>query len=191
MEAKGQLITALDLLDKQTGTLERDQIEIAVRLNLTICMWNEPNGSGFTNSITLLNPAILLCEKIGDNASLFEVLWALQFQHSARAEPQQARAINEKLLRSATETRDTEMNARARTWRGYCSVYEGDFIAAQRDFDQVYNSTTAIPTARPLAYDWRIESRAFGSFALWALGHPEQAQREVPNHARVLVKKRR
>src|SRR5262249_49599613 len=41
----------------------------------------------------------------------------------------------------------------------------------------VYKLTTAKPTTRSSIYDWRIESRAFGSLSLWVLGNPDSALR--------------
>jgi tetratricopeptide (TPR) repeat protein len=176
-EARSQLSKALDLLGNQPAAPERDRIEISVRISLATCLWNDPSGAGLEASVRILDPALQLCEKLGDSRSLFEVLWSLQFQYIGRADYRRAHTICEKLLRIATETGDVEMIGQARTWRGYTLLYQGDFLAAKEDFDRVYNlPIAAVPESEILFYDWRIESRAFDSFILWVLGYPEAAQ---------------
>jgi class 3 adenylate cyclase/tetratricopeptide (TPR) repeat protein len=176
-EAQGQLSKALDLLSEQSAAPERDRIEIDVRITLATCMWNEPSGAGLEPSMSILNPALQLCRKLGDSGRLFEVLWSLQLQYIVRAEYQKAQAICDELLRIGTETGSVHMIGQARTWRGYSLLYLGDFLAAREDFDCVYNfPITASPEQQIALYDWRIESRAFSSFILWVLGYPEAAQ---------------
>jgi hypothetical protein len=180
-EAKDQLSKALDLLREQPAAPERDRIEISVRLGLATCLWNVPGFVGFETSASILEPALQLCEKLGDSRSLFEVLWALQLQYSVRGEYQRAHAICDELLSIATiqpaETADVEMIGQARTWRGYSLLYHGDFLKAKEDLDRVYNlPIAAAPKSEKLLFDWRIQSRAFASFILWVLGYPEAAQ---------------
>jgi class 3 adenylate cyclase len=180
-EAKGQLSKALDLLREQPAAPEHDRIEIGVRLGLAICLWNDPSGAGLEVSVSILNPALQLCEKLGDSRSLFEVLWSLQFQYMARADYQRAHSICDQLLRIATiqaaETADVEMLCQARTWRGYSLLCQGEFLAAKEDLECVYNLTITTPPKQEVAlYGWRIENRAFSSFVFWALGYPQSAQ---------------
>jgi class 3 adenylate cyclase len=181
-EARSQLSKALDLLGNQPAGPEHDRIEISVRLSLASCMWSDL-GAGFEASISILEPALQLAEKLNDDASLFEVLWALQVQYSVRAEYQRAHSICDKLLRIATRVHDVEMIGQTRTWRGYSSLYHGDFLPAKEDFDHVYNLPIGVSHKQEKAlfdlmpvYGWRIESRAFSSFIFWVLGYPQFAQ---------------
>ena len=173
-EAGVQLTDALELLRKQADTPERDRSEIAVRLSLAIC---EGFGAGgIEASANVLERARELSEKIGDDVSLFEVLTGSGFLSTLRLDFQTARLVYEKALAIALRQHDSDMVGHARSWLGYSLLYEGDFLAAGKEFQQaekLSTSATAKRSARP--YEWRVQSRAIGSFAYWALGYPQRA----------------
>jgi tetratricopeptide (TPR) repeat protein len=163
-----------DLLPTQPDDLERDRTEIAVRLNLAVCMWTDVGG--FDASANVLERARELSEKVGDDVTLFEILWASAFQYTARLDHQKAHVLYEGALRIAMRVQNRDMVGRARSWLGYSSMYEGNFIAAIEELEQADELSASDPSKRETAIvSWRIGNRTFASFTLWALGYPERA----------------
>ena len=105
LEARDQLAAALDLLSRQPDSIERDRTEIAVRINLALCTtFVISDGLASTAVSDILEGARDLCQKIGDDARLFEVLENLSFQFSGQFELAKARTLGNELLRIALRT---------------------------------------------------------------------------------------
>jgi class 3 adenylate cyclase/tetratricopeptide (TPR) repeat protein len=202
-EAYAQLAAALELLRTQVENPERDRTEIALALSLARCTisggdvgWTEATVSG-AQFVDILEKASGLCEKLGDEASLFEVLWALLFRHNIRLDHQKVRLIADQLLAIAAQSANPAISPisqvqRARTWLGFSLLYQGQFVDSQRELDLVYQLSPGAPSEREQAievypsgtagsgvgwlfFDSRIVSRAFGSLNCWVLGYPDRA----------------
>jgi len=174
-EASNQLTAALELLGKQVESAERDQTEIALVLDHVMS-----TGGSITvisTSLSMLERALQLCGKIGDNSSRLKILEFVTSYYSLLADSlSRARALNSELLTMGEQRQDPELAGFARQWFGWLSMHEGDFFAALQELDQAYR-ISAIPSLpqrmRPM--NWRVHSPAFGSFALWASGYPARA----------------
>src|SRR5262249_626795 len=129
LEARKQLNGALELLGKQPRNAERDQSEIAVRLDLAICM-KFTGGLGTTANGQNLERARDLCERTSDETSLFQVLDALGDHYAQGDENQKIQGVGEELLRIATRTHRSEAEGRARFWLGGAASKKGDFVTA-------------------------------------------------------------
>jgi class 3 adenylate cyclase/tetratricopeptide (TPR) repeat protein len=177
LEASGQLTSALDLLRKQPDDVERDRSEIAVRFSLAFCVnLGVPGAFAATATLENLERARDLCEKIGDDASRLGILAALAFLYNNRFERQKARAFCDELLSIATRLDDTERIGHAWCWLGFCSLWEGKFVAALEEFDQACKLPTGGSPKREITFgNWRTLSRSLSSFALWLLGYPVRA----------------
>jgi class 3 adenylate cyclase/tetratricopeptide (TPR) repeat protein len=173
-EASGQLTAALELVRTQPDDLERARTEIAVRLSLADCGWGSVDG--LEVSLDMLERARELCEKVGNDASHFEVLALLAFLYSVRLDHQKARPLLEELSTIAMRMADPEIIGRARLWLGYFSMYEGNLFSAMEEFDRVDMLSASVSSKRDVAMmNWRIQNRSFASWTLWALGYPERA----------------
>ncbi len=173
VEAASQFSTALDLLGTQPDNSERDRNEIAIRFSLSLCF-----GFGAGDpvaSTNVLEPACSLCEKLGDDATLFDILSLLAFLSSVRLEHQKADALFKRALKIATSRRDAEMIGHIRCYRGYTYLYEGNFIAAIGELEEAEKLSAISPKQGFRLYDWRIQSRAFASYSYLALGYPQRA----------------
>jgi class 3 adenylate cyclase len=172
-EVGEQLKSALDLLESQPESRERDSIEIAVRHTLAASVGA---SHGAMNQIaSLLQPARKLCRRIGDDARLFDVLWLLSFHHMVRAEHERARALHSELLEVAKRTQDAAMVGSVLTLRGMTLLREGKFNAAEGDFNEVSRLPMDNSVNRLGLYDWRVQSRLEKAFLLWISGYPECA----------------
>ena len=135
-EGSVQLTSALELLSTQPDEVERDRAEIAVRLSLAVCvMMSSAGGLASTAVLEILERARHLCEKIGDDVRLFEVLENLSFQHSGQSALPKAQSLGSELLRIALRVEDPVMVGRARFDLGRTSMWVGNFIAARQEFD--------------------------------------------------------
>ena len=174
-EAKQQLTAALDLLRAQPDDFERERIVIGVLLSLANCI--AFTVGGLAESADILEQAYGLCEKIGDEAARLEVLLALSDRYTMRFEHRKkGRSLLEELLRAGQRTHDTDMVGWARSWLGWSSLFEGDFISASEEFDQAHDLSSGIWQKRAAAsLNWQVLCRAAACFALWVSGYPVRA----------------
>jgi class 3 adenylate cyclase/tetratricopeptide (TPR) repeat protein len=174
-EANAQLTPALELLRTQVENAERDRTEIALVLDLAMYM-----GMGAirgTETLSMLERALYLSDKIGDNFNRLRILEFLTGYYSLLPDRLgRARALSKELLTIGEQQQDPELVGFARAWFGWLSMHEGDFPAALQELEGAYR-ISAIPSLpqrkRPMY--WRVHGRAFGSFALWASGYPTRA----------------
>jgi class 3 adenylate cyclase len=177
VEARDQLAAALDLLSRQPDTIERDRAEIAVRINLALCTtFVISDGLASTAVSDILEGARELCQKIGDDARLFEVLENLSFQFSGQFELAKARTLGNELLRIALRTQNPEMVGRARFDLGRTSMWLGDFVAARKEFDQASELTVEGMLKEETSFgNWQVRNRSLASLTLWISGFPDRA----------------
>jgi tetratricopeptide (TPR) repeat protein len=175
-EANAQLTAALDLLLGQVENTERDRTEIGLTLSMAMV-----SGVGairrMETSVSMLERALQLSEKIGDNFNRLKILEFLTNHYSLLPDQlRRANALNRELLTIGEQQQDPELVGWARSWLGWSSMHEGDFPAALQELEHAYQ-ISAIPSlaerVRPI--DWRIHFRAFASFALWVSGYPARA----------------
>jgi class 3 adenylate cyclase/tetratricopeptide (TPR) repeat protein len=174
-EARDQLNSALELLHTQGDELECDRTEIAVRLDLAICI-KFTGGRFETATLKNLERARELCENVGDDRSRFKVLDALADQYHALAEHQKLHAVGEELIRIARHTHNSEMVGHARFWLGTFWLEEGNFTAAAEEFElacKLPAGELSLPDS--LGWDLRIRTRSLAALAWWMLGFPERA----------------
>ncbi len=131
----------------------------------------------FETSVGMLERALQLSEKIADDSNRLRVLEFLASHYSVFPDQlSRAGALNRELLTIGEQQHDSELVGWARSWLGWVSMHEGDFPAALKHLDHTYQ-ISAIPSlgqrVRPV--DWRVHSRAFGSFVGWVSGYPTLA----------------
>jgi hypothetical protein len=177
VEARDQLAYALDLLSRQPDSIERDRTEIAVRINLALCTtFVISDGLASTAVSDILEGARDLCQKIGDDARLFEVLENLSFQFSGQFELAKARTLGNELLRIALRTQNPEMVGRARFDLGRTSMWLGDFVAARKEFDQASELPIEGMLKEETSFgNWQVRNRSLASLTLWISGFPDRA----------------
>jgi adenylate cyclase len=179
-EANTQLMAALELLRTLPQNSERDRGEIALVLGLAMCLGvgADSRGSrGLETSLSMLERALQLSEKVGDEFNRLKILEFLTINYSILPDHlRRARALNEELLTIGEHLKDSDLVGWARSWLGWLSMHEGKFPAAMRELDQAYK-LSAIPSlarrVRPI--NWRLHSRAFSSLAFWVSGYPKGA----------------
>jgi class 3 adenylate cyclase/tetratricopeptide (TPR) repeat protein len=174
-EAHTQLTTALELLRTQKESAERDRTEIGLVLSLAMC-----TGVGTITAdlaIDVLERALNLIDKIGDESNRLELVEVLAYHYSVLADKlTRARALHTELLTSSERLQDFERVGWARSRLGWVSMHEGDFPAALQELAHTFR-ISALPSLAPRAraLNWLVHSRGFASFAFWVSGYPTRA----------------
>jgi len=148
-----------------------------VRINLALCTTFVTSGGLASTAVSdILEGARELCQKIGDDARLFEVLENLSFQFSGQFELAKARALGNELLRIALRTQNPEMVGRARFDLGRTSMWLGDFVAARKEFDQASELPIEGMLKEETSFgNWQVRNRSLASLTLWISGFPDRA----------------
>jgi tetratricopeptide (TPR) repeat protein len=180
-EANAQLTAALELLGTQVESAERDRTEIALVLDLAMCMGMGASTRGTETSlsrgVSMLESALHLSDKMGDNLNRLKMLEILIAYSSLLPDHlSRARALNNQLQTIGEQQQEPELVGFATAWFGWLSMHEGDFAGALQELDEAYR-ISAIPSlpnrVRPM--NWQTHSRAFASVALWISGYPTRA----------------
>jgi tetratricopeptide (TPR) repeat protein len=178
VEARGQLTSALELLQTQPDNDERDRTEIAMRFSLAVCVNLSVAGAvTATETMENLERTRNLSEKIGDDAGRLGILAALAFLYGNRLEGQQeARTFCTELLSIATRLHDSERIGHAWCWLGFLSLWEGNLIGALQEFEEAYKlPMSGSPKLEVTFGNWRTLCRSLSSLALWVSGYPARA----------------
>jgi predicted ATPase/class 3 adenylate cyclase len=191
-EALAQLNMGLELLASLPDCAARDRLEIELQVALGVALmaakgWSAPETARANAR------ARALCERLGETARLFPVLYGQWVFHAVRAELAEAQEVGNEMLRRAEE--QGEMAARVVGHRllGTGHVLRGALDQARAHFERglaLYDPQLH----RDLAFLYAQDPRAAGlsglSWALLALGYPEQARarsREALESARELA----
>jgi tetratricopeptide (TPR) repeat protein len=81
--------------------------------------------------------ALELCESMGENAGLFDVLYGLWSVYCIRADYKKALELTHKLLPIAQQTQDPTMLVMANNAVGFLKVFIGDYVGACFHLDEV------------------------------------------------------
>jgi hypothetical protein len=181
-EGASRLTTALEFLGRQPATPDRDRAELAVRLRLAVCMmWSMRGGPGAPEVVQMLEQAHVLCTKVGDDPTLFQILENLSFSYGGPAIESavswdRVHSVDKELLDIASRLDDPALMGRALFAHGRTLMWQGIFTAAREEFDRASEFSTAVSSRRELSLgDWRVRNHSLASFTLWILGYPEKA----------------
>jgi class 3 adenylate cyclase/tetratricopeptide (TPR) repeat protein len=181
-EATTSLSTALEFLRRQPDKPDRDRAELAVRLSLAVCMMLSMRvGLVSPAVVEMLERAHVLCAKVGDERTLFQILENLSFQHGGPALKgelswEKVHSLDDQLLNIALRIDDPAVLGRARFARGRTLLWEGNFTAAGEEFTKASQLSTVVSSEPELSLgDWRVRNYSLAAFALWILGYPEKA----------------
>ncbi len=177
-EAAGHFTVALELLNTQLENVERDRTEIAIRVDLAICLvFTVASGFSSMENIDSLERARELCRSADDDASLLRVLGALAFLYGNRLERQRSYGASAELLKISQRLGDTEMEGTARLWLGFSPFWAGNLQTAIEELNQAERlAARSTQFRREVTFgDWKVNCRSLASLTLWLLGNPDRA----------------
>jgi predicted ATPase len=160
---------------------ERDQQELALRLILGVAVM-AIKGFAASEVKDIFTPALELSVRGEASSQTFMVQWLLGLFHYFRAEMQPSREIAERLLNRAGATRDPLMVIEAHRASGVTLLELGRCHDALKHFDTV---TALYDPDRHRAHvpfggqDPQVVSDCFAGRALWMLGYPDRALKQV------------
>ncbi|RRH90953.1 adenylate cyclase [Mesorhizobium tamadayense] len=177
-EAITHLTRGLELLEalSDDATRWRQELELQVALGVALMTakgWAAPEV-GRANA-----RARELCERLGDTNRLFPVLYGDWVFHVVRAELEAGRKAGEELLRRAREQQDLAAEVVGNRIVGTDAFLRGEVTIARENLERslaLYDPQRDRSLAFLFAQDPRVAGLSVLSWALLALGHPEQAQ---------------
>ncbi|UCC41265.1 MAG: protein kinase [Candidatus Aminicenantes bacterium] len=180
-EAIAHFNKALEHLKMLPETPERIQQELTIQLGLTVPL---QATKGFT--APELGRAIVraqeLCQKIGDTPQLFTALIQLSTFYATRPEYKRALELQEQINKIAEQSGDPMQMAISCYMPTWALLNLGELsktIECAKRMNILYDPEKHSHLAYVFGYDLGVLNRAFGSWALWFLGYPDQALEEL------------
>ena len=177
-EAITHLTKGLELVADLPEGLPRWQQELELQIGLGVALmagkgWAAPEV-GRANA-----RARELCDRLGDTPRLFPVLYGEWVFHVVRAELQAGSKSGEELLRRAEEKGDRAAATVGTRIVGTAAFLRGEMTGARSCLEKslsLYDPQRDRSLAFLFAQDPRVAALSVLSWALFALGYPEQAQ---------------
>jgi adenylate cyclase len=124
-----------------------------------------------------------LCESVSEESLSFTAVYGLWRFYLLRAEYTTANELAKQLLASAARSTDVTCHVLAHRANGATALYMGDIAAARADYESVREyKVSPEEHTRLLAGDvvdpW-VASYSYNGWALWLLGRPDAARREI------------
>jgi adenylate cyclase len=119
-----------------------------------------------------------LCELIGPEAPLFEVLWGLMLFYKVRSDLKTARQLAEQLFQLAEKGGDPGQRIQARQGLSVTALCCGEPATVREHMEQasvLYDPERHRAQTARYGQDPGVACSSFGALALWLLGYPDQA----------------
>jgi predicted ATPase len=124
-----------------------------------------------------------LCQRIGETAQLFPVLWGIWLVHSVQGDLEKARELADELLVLARRVRDPALLLQAHHALWQTSVFRGEIVSGREHAEQgIALYQQELHRSDGILYgghDPGVCCRLFVGMALWLLGYPEQAVQKI------------
>ena len=177
-EAIGHLSRALALLRALPPSVERDQLELPLQMDLGVPLVLTKGHAAPQVERTYAR-AQALCERIGEDPQRFQVLLGLRRFYFVRGKLQRAYALGEQLLTTAQRLGEPIYLSRAHMMQGEALYHLGEFTQAREQCEQglaFYDPQQRRLHTFLFGNDTGIGCRLVYAQALWHLGVPERAQ---------------
>jgi hypothetical protein len=103
-----------------------------------------------------------------------------------------ARILRVEALTIAQRIADWEMEGKARSWLGWSSLYEGNFIAAMEELELAEKlSERGAPKREAALLNWQIHGRTFASFYVVGFGLSGRCQGQKQTFVRPCAQRNR
>jgi predicted ATPase/class 3 adenylate cyclase len=177
VDAIAHLTQGLALLEPLQDTPERAQQELVVQMTLGPVLM-AIKGGGAPEVERVYTRARELCERVGEPAELFRVLWGVWFVYNHRGEHQRARELGEELLNLAQRIQDPDLLLEAHHALWAILFFAGELTAARPHLEEgvrLYDPQRhRLHAARYTGHDPGVCCRMLTALSLWLLGYPDQ-----------------
>ncbi len=182
LEAIGHLTTGLAQLGQLAETQERAKQELALQRLLGQASF-ATKGYASPEATRAFSRARELCAAIGDDVSIYPVLFGVWLFELTGAYHTNAEMTANELLERAGRTDNTGALIAGNFAVGVSGVHLATLAHARQHFEKAIESYRAVTEAEAtsLAYDYGVElgsvSYAYAAWCVWLLGYPDQALR--------------
>jgi DNA-binding SARP family transcriptional activator/predicted ATPase len=175
-DAISLLSRSLELLEQLPPGAKRDKQELALRLALAP-LYRVTKGWAAPELERVLDHALALCDRVGDNVQRAETLYGLQSVYVVQAKLEKVQIVSDELYSLYQRSPDTTppfadvMLAGAR-------LHSGRFTDANTQFAQIiaaHDPDQLLRLQESQGVNYAALARAWQSHALWCLGYPQQA----------------
>ena len=178
VDAIAHLTQGLALLEPLPDTPERAQQELVVQMTLGPALM-ALKGGGAPEVERVYTRARELCERVGEPAELFRVLWGVWYVYNLRGEHQRARELGEELLSLAQRIQDPDLLLEAHHAVWAILFFAGELAAARPHLEEgvrLYDPQRhRLHAARYTGHDPGVCCRIIAAQSFWLLGYPDQA----------------
>jgi predicted ATPase/tRNA A-37 threonylcarbamoyl transferase component Bud32 len=186
-EAVGHFNKALELLRQLPETPQRDLQELSLQLALVVPL-QATEGFGAPELGRAVVRARELCGRIGDVRQRFMALVQLATYYATTAQYRTALELREEITRIAEESKDAMLEAVSYYIHVWPLLNVGELVQAgehARHMAAIYDPKKHGVLAYLFGYDLGVLNLGFGSWALWILGYPDQARRQLQEAMRI------
>lgn len=180
-EAVGLARHGLDLLKGVPDSPERLDQELRLQLALGVPLI-ATQGYAASDVGNAYMRARTLCQQLGDTPEASEALWGLWTFHTLRAEFGTARELADELLHLGERLAQPGLAMRGHWATEITYTHIGEFELALEHFDKalsLYNPTQHLYDGFIYALNPGVAMPCFASWALWFLGRPDRALRQI------------
>ena len=180
-EAISHLTAALELLKTSPETPKRNQRELLLQIAVGPLLM-ATQGFGALAVENTYARAQELCLHVGDTSQLHLVLVGRCWGYLVRAQFQKARKLAEQILDVAMRHQDPALLLEAHCALGLVLFWSGELVSAYEHTKEgiaLHNPQQHHSLVFLYGNDPGVVCRDYAAFALWFLGYPDQALREV------------
>jgi adenylate cyclase len=177
-EAARHLRQALELLDTQLRSADRDRTELACRMALASAMIPQ-HGFAAPEVREMYDRAVDLAQRLGEEPQLVPVLYGLGQYYMLQGEWGTSRALGEQCLELAQETREPALLLLAHALLGFVLSYMGLPGEASKHLERslaLYEQQSEPPIP---GTDLGVMCRCYSALVLWLRGYPQQSLAEM------------
>ncbi len=170
----------LRLLGALPETPERAELELPLQVALGLQL-QVTEGFAATEAGRAYARARALCLEVEDPALRFPVLWGLWLFHKVSSELAKAREMAGELLELARGMGEPALALQAQQALAVTTLCRGEPALTLRHMEQgaaLYDPNRHRSHSFQFGQDPGVACKAFGSVALWLLGHPDEAVRQ-------------
>jgi len=181
LEAVAHLMKGLEVLATLPDTPKRSRQELGLQIILGPALMAS-KGIAAPEVGRAYARARELCRQVEDAPQVFSVLRGLWNFYLVRAEHQTAQELAEQLLTLAQRHQTPAFLLEAHMTLGISSFWQGAIATARAHLEQastLYDPQPHRAHAFLYGLDPGMASRCYASWALWALGYPEQAHQRI------------
>jgi predicted ATPase/DNA-binding winged helix-turn-helix (wHTH) protein len=178
IEARGHFAEAIKLLHELPEGIARDRRELDLHLAIAPVLVAVIGGWYASETEQAWSRAQKLCDRLGDSAELFPLLFGMYALYIVRGKVDHANGLAKQLVSRADSVGDPAQMLYARTALGVTSYFIGDFTSALRSLEictSIYDFERHRPLILHYGFDAGVWGLCYAAATYWQLGFADKA----------------